>query len=153
MIDYVNSEDFTRIDVYPRVFINHMYISREVLFLNNGKLEFQKVLNPKQEFPSIIHFNGVAFLNIFDFVKALEASKTTNVKIENNLLHININTNLEKMFQIIIYDSENNLEYEMTVSNNDSTVTRTISSKSVNTGNNFKIELIYQNYTFFKQSF
>lgn len=153
-IDYVNTEDFTRIDVYPRVFINHFCMQNDIFSIQNGKVSYQKILNSNQEFPSIIHFNGSSFPLIFDFNMALKLSiDSVKIEIKDNLLILSLEKALEKPILLKIYDIENKLEYESTLNNNESNFKRIISTKSITNNSKFKIELTYQGYTFFKQTF
>lgn len=153
-IDYVNSDDFMRIDMYPKVFMNHMYVSRSVFYLNNGKVNYQSVLNSNQEFPSVIHFNGVTFPSIFDFSTALNLSKNkTVIKKEDKILKIQINEKLKKSVELKIFNEINEIEYEITFDENEPDLVRNVSSKSVNQNLKFRVELSYQGYTFYKQNF
>lgn len=154
-IDYVKSEnDFMSVDVYPRVFLNHHFVMPSVFYLNNGKVEYQSVLSSKQEFPSVIHFNGSWYDHIFNFIQALNLSKNkVLIKLENNILKLQINQKIKNPIGFKIYNQFNKLEYEIMFSDNEPDLIRNISSESINKNLKFKVELSYQGYTFHKQIF
>jgi hypothetical protein len=153
-IDYVKSEnDFMKLDMYPRVFINHMCMDNNIFYLNNGKVEYQRVLNPKQEFPSIIHFNGESFCSLFDFSVGMDLSKNkVEILDTNKILKLKVNKKLNKPITFKIYGKNGELDYENVVNNNDCEVI-TISSKCISLNEMTRIEIIYQRYTVFKKEF
>lgn len=145
-INYVNTEDFMRVDVYPRVFFNHFYVRKESLLINNGKVSYKKILNSNQEFPSIIHFNGIWYEFMYDFNIAMYLSKNINVSLENDVLKLYIGKKLKMPVTLTIVDNINIIEENLTFDEENKTI-----NKFITNSDNVRIELSYNGYKFYNK--